>query len=163
METGGKLSRGVAVFLGTGAYTGYAPFAPGTFGTLPALLIAGPLALLADRNRGAYAVALLLILAVAVWAAGRCSRIFCDDDPSKVVIDEVAGYLIAVALLPATATTLIAGFVLFRVFDIFKPPPARWAEGLHGGYGIVADDLVAGFYANVLLRAAHVVSVISLG
>jgi phosphatidylglycerophosphatase A len=90
--------------------------------------------------------------AVAIWAAGVAAPVFGLKDPGQIVVDEMAGYLVTVALLPAGWPTLVAGFLLFRLFDIVKPPPCRWAEGLPGGVGIVADDLLAGVYANVSLR-----------
>jgi phosphatidylglycerophosphatase A len=77
-----------------------------------------------------------------------------QHDPGVIVIDEVAGYLLAVALLPTTVTVLVVAFFVFRLLDILKPPPAAQAEALPGGLGVVADDLVAGLMTNLLVRLA---------
>jgi len=74
-------------------------------------------------------------------------------DPTLVVVDEVAGFLVTVAFLPPAPVTYLAAFFLFRVLDVTKPPPARWAEKFHGGLGIMADDLIVGIYGNLILRA----------
>ncbi len=88
---------------------------------------------------------------MSIWAAERAERVF-GHDASRIVIDEFAGMLIAVLFLQKTLIIYAAAFVLFRILDILKPFPAGRAEALPGGLGIVADDLVAGIYANVLLR-----------
>jgi len=99
------------------------------------------------------AAALALVIAVGVPAAHYAERSFGTKDSSQIVIDEVAGYAISVLALPMTPGYLIAAFFLFRFFDIFKPPPARQMDkGLPGGLGIMADDLAAGIYTNVLLQ-----------
>jgi phosphatidylglycerophosphatase A len=99
------------------------------------------------------------IAVLGVWASGRASKVVRNDDPQFVVIDEVSGQLLAyvVALAPANWKYLLLGFILFRVFDIWKPFPARQAESLPGGWGIMTDDWVAGIYAALglwLARAA---------
>ena len=144
----------VARWIATGFYTGYAPVASGTVGTLPAVVFAPALASLAGIHTIAYLAALAAIIALSIWSANAVAGQVGLRDPSIVVVDEVAGYFVAVAFLPATAPVLVAAFFLFRLFDIVKPPPARQAEGLHGGLGIVADDLIAGLFANLALRAA---------
>ena len=90
-----------------------------------------------------------------MWASGRAEKISGITDPSFVVIDEVAGQLITLFLLPFSWKILIAGFILFRVFDVIKPFPARRAEKLHGGWGIMMDDVLAGLYGNILLQLTH--------
>jgi phosphatidylglycerophosphatase A len=93
----------------------------------------------------------LAFAALAIWAAGLAERQF-GHDSSKIVIDEYAGFVISVLLLPKSLLLFAVAFVLFRALDIVKPFPARQAEALPGGVGIVTDDLVAGIYTNVLLR-----------
>jgi phosphatidylglycerophosphatase A len=88
---------------------------------------------------------------MSVWFADRAEPVF-GRDASKIVIDEFAGFVIAVLLLPKTLLVYAVAFLLFRVMDIVKPFPARRAESLPGGLGVVADDLVAGVYTNILLR-----------
>jgi phosphatidylglycerophosphatase A len=130
---------------------GYLPLMPGTFGSLVGLglfLLLGSLPL--------QLVAIALITGSGLWAASRTERILRLKDPGKVVVDEVAGQMIA--LLPVSALMaspgriwIILSFTLFRLFDIFKPYPARKFEQLHSGLGIMADDLVAGLYAALVL------------
>lgn len=145
--------------LATGLGSGYSPVAPGTAGTVVAVPLA---ALLLTSAAGVQLAILAAAALVAVWSAGVAVARTGIKDPSIVVIDEVAGYLVAVALLPAGWPTLAAGFVLFRFFDITKPPPCRQAEALPGGLGVVADDLVAGLMANLALRGLCVAAKLSL-
>lgn len=141
----------VALILSTWFGSGYAPVAPGTFGTLAAI----PLVILAGMTGGSYSfVILLMVTGVGIWASHRSRDLLAQEDPSQVVIDEVAGYLLTLFLLPVNWVTLTAGFFLFRFFDILKPWPVNRAEQLKGGLGIVMDDLVAGAYAQLILRAA---------
>ena len=142
----------IARFLATGAYVGYAPAASGTFGTLVAIPLAIALDRLAGGNAALLAASILVCAAAAVWSADVFARASGVKDPSAVVSDEIAGYLFAVAFMPATAPRLFAAFVAFRFFDIVKPPPIRQLERLPGGFGIVADDLLAGVAANVVVR-----------
>jgi|SRR5215213_820890 len=136
---------------------GYLPLAPGTFGSLVGvgifLLLAG-----ATAGNALIAVVLMTILAVTlagIWAGTRTEQLSGRKDPGKVVVDEVAGQLIA--LFPLTlirhwsSAAVILSFILFRFFDIVKPYPARRFEALKGGFGIMCDDLVAGVYGAVIV------------
>lgn len=136
-------------FIATVCFVGYAPIAPGTAGSLVATLafILMPTYL----PHVPFAIAGIALFVIAVWAADRHTSAD-NPDPSEVVIDEVMGMVVAVAFLPLTPVVLIGSFVLFRVFDIAKPFPVRQFEKLHGGLGIVMDDVMAGVYANVTLR-----------
>jgi phosphatidylglycerophosphatase A len=91
---------------------------------------------------------------VAIWSAGIAARLLGAHDPGFVVIDEAAGLYVTMIAMPITPWTIAGAFFLFRLFDILKPPPAARAERLPGGLGIVLDDLIAGIYANLALRAA---------
>jgi len=144
-----------AVLLATVFGAGRAPIAPGTVGTL----VAVPLAVLPGRYLPAWGflLAAAVITLLGVWSSGVTARVMGVRDPGAVVIDEVAGYFVTLLCLPAALWTrpwipIVLGFVLFRAMDIIKPQPARWAEGLPGGWGIVTDDLIAGVYANLALR-----------
>lgn len=98
---------------------------------------------------------MVVALSIAgIWSAGVVARAIRDEDPSIVVVDEFAGMWLSLLFLPLTPFTAAAGFLLFRVLDVIKPFPARQFEHLPGGLGIVADDLMAGAYANLLLRLA---------
>ena len=140
----------VAVAVATGAGVGYAPVAPGTFGTALAVPIAWSVFSLPQWGYVALCAGVTLL---AVWAAGRAGRVFGEHDAGRIVIDEVAGFLCAMAPVSRGDWALLAaGFVLFRVADIAKPPPARWIDRrLEGGVGVVLDDIVAGAYAALAL------------
>ncbi len=138
--------------LATGLGVGYAPLIPGTFGSIPGVLLAW--GLWAAWGPAAVVVAVVVVTAVGVWAAEGAARRFGDPDPHPVVVDEIAGQLVTLLFVAPGWRTYVLGFFLFRVLDIIKPFPANAAERLPGGSGIMADDLVAGIYGNVLLQAA---------
>jgi phosphatidylglycerophosphatase A len=132
--------------IATGGGSGYAPVASGTFGSAVGLLI-----WLAISGLGSigYALALLAVVVAGIWAADRAQAIFRRHDDGRITVDEVAGMLVSLAWLPARPEVVLSAFLLFRVFDIWKPAPAGAAERLPGGLGVMADDLVAGVYANL--------------
>lgn len=138
------------MMLATGFGTGYGPIAPGTWGSLPGLAFAWGL----DRWAGRLAVlcGALFFAVSGVWAAGRAEALLGEKDPGPVVVDEIAGQMVALVFLPTTPQLLVVAFLLFRVLDILKPWPARALEGLAGGSGIMADDLMVGLYANLILH-----------
>jgi len=146
----------VAYLLGTWFGCGYVPYAPGTAGTLGAV----PLYLLLRPYGGGVVFAVAMVLTVVgIWAADIVAKDSGLKDPQLVVIDEVAGVLCTLTVAPATWPGLVVGVVLFRVFDQWKPWPARAAEKkLPGGYGIVLDDIAAGAWGALVilaLRARH--------
>lgn len=142
--------------LATGAGLGYAPLAPATVGSagaavlfwflLPQIGPGGPPLSLAVMG-----VSIAAFVALAIWVAGTAERALGHDSP-KIVIDEFAGYLVAVAFLPKAVLVYALAFVMFRVLDILKPFPARRMEEAGGGVGVVLDDVVVGVYTNVLIR-----------
>jgi phosphatidylglycerophosphatase A len=98
-------------------------------------------------------LALVILIPVAVWSSGLSQKLLGRDDPREVVIDEVAGFLLAILLVPASWLLWSSGFILFRFFDILKPFPIGMLEKkIKGGAGIVLDDLMAGVYANLSAR-----------
>ena len=140
----------LAVFLATVAYCGYFPIAPGTVGSAAGLVVY--LLVWWTRSPIIEAGLMALTFAVGTWAATHAERYFGGIDPGPVVIDEVLGMLVTLAFIPVGWSGALAGFFLFRVFDVIKPYPANRLERLHGGLGIMADDLMAGIYANLALR-----------
>jgi len=98
---------------------------------------------------------LAAVVVVGIWASHRVEVVLERKDPGVIVIDEVAGMMVAVLLLPRTLGVLACAFLLFRFFDIWKPFPAREAQALRGGMGVVVDDLIAGAYALVLIMGAR--------
>ena len=140
----------LALFLATCGYLGYAPFAPGTVGSA-----AGVAVFYAIRATGSPALeiaTILILLVVGVWSATIAEEHLGGLDPGPVVIDEVVGMLITLALLPVNATGVVAGFVVFRILDVVKPWPAGRFESLRGGVGVMADDTMAAVYGNLIMR-----------
>ena len=136
-------------FLALGFGSGLSRYAPGTAGTLAAI----PLALLLKQLPvPAYWVALLLLFLVGVYLCGSASRMLGRHDPGNIVWDEMVGFWLTVALLPVTWAWWLAGFAIFRLFDILKPWPIRWLDRrVPGGLGIMLDDVVAALYAMLIL------------
>jgi phosphatidylglycerophosphatase A len=139
-----------ALLLATWFGIGSLPVTPGTFGTVATL----PLILILTHATPLHKVAVLIILIpVAIWSSGLCARLLGKDDPSEIVIDEVAGFLLTALFLPASWPALLSAFILFRVFDILKPfPIGALDKNIPGGTGIVVDDLLAGVYAYLGTR-----------
>jgi phosphatidylglycerophosphatase A len=141
----------------TGAYLGHSPFAPGTVGALGCALVLWFLVPEVTTASPPLSVFTLLVsvaalVALSVWSSGIAERSF-GKDASRIVIDEWSGFVIAVLLLPKTVFVFAVAFVLFRALDILKPFPARRCEAIPGGLGVVLDDVVAGVYTNILVRA----------
>ena len=131
----------------TAGGVGYLPGAPGTAGSVVGVGIWAALAGLGPAPAVWIGGGALLVL--SIWAAGRAEAELGRRDDPRIVIDEVAGSLLALLALPLSWETALVGFALFRLFDIAKPPPCRRLERLPGGLGVVADDLMAGVYANL--------------
>lgn len=128
---------------------GYSKFMPGTLGSLWGVLI---FFLIRNQPRLYLGILAAVITLIAIYVSHRAEKVFGEKDSSKIVIDEVAGQLLAYLLVPYSLTTLIAGFVLFRFFDILKVIPADLAQQyLPGGFGVVFDDTIAGLQAAVVL------------
>jgi phosphatidylglycerophosphatase A len=140
----------LAVFISTVGYCGYFPFAPGTVGSAAGLVF---YLLVWWTGSTLVEVALIVgLFVLGVWAGTISERYFGGIDPGPVVIDEVVGMLITLAFIPVGWSGALAGFVLFRIFDVIKPYPANKLEALHGGLGVMADDAMAAVYANLSLR-----------
>lgn len=141
----------LAVFIATVGYCGYFPFAPGTVGSAAGLLF---YALVWWSGSTVVEVGLIAgIFAAGVWAGTTAERYFGGVDPGPIVVDEVVGMLITLAFIPNLGWSgVLAGFFLFRLFDVIKPYPAGRFEQLHGGLGVMADDAMAAVYANLSLR-----------
>jgi len=130
---------------------GYSPVASGTVGSFVTVIALwlipfSPLALV---------LALVAVTLAGIWAGSRVERALDAKDPGIIVIDEVAGMLASVLFLPRTMPVLVTAFLLFRLFDIWKPFPARQLQELHGGVGVMLDDLIAGGYALALIAASR--------
>lgn len=144
------LNNMIATWFGLGSIK----HAPGTWGTLGAV----PLVVaLSWAGPWAYMAITMALVVLAMVVSERYQQEHKREDPSEVVIDEVAGFCVTMVMLPITWQALAAGFLLFRFFDVLKPPPIRWFDqSLKGGVGVVADDIVAGVLSNVLLQLVFV-------
>jgi len=142
----------LAVLLATVGGLGYAPVAPGTFGSAAGV---GIYLLTRGWPLGWQLALLVSIIVVGVWASTEAARHFAREDPGPVVIDEVAGQLVTYIGIAHAAgwIGILVGFLIFRLLDIVKPWPANRFERLPGGAGIMADDIMAGVYGNLLMRA----------
>ena len=150
--------RRLAVVLATGFGVGYLPVAPATWASAATALCLLPL--LPSLDWMALLVMIVVVTPLAIWAAGQAEREL-GHDARPIVIDEVAGMLVAVCGVPMAGhgstrlgILLALAFVLFRVFDILKPFPVRQSQAFPGGYGVVVDDLLAGLYTNAALQIA---------
>ncbi len=147
-----KLYNTGILFIATGMFAGYIPFAPGTFGSM---IGAGLYYFLWGRiSLYQSFIVLLGIFLTGLFAAGRAEKILHEHDSKKIVIDEIAGMYVTMLFIPASVTNLLTGFLCFRAFDILKPYPISSIDTkVRGGMGVMLDDIVAGVFANV---AAHV-------
>jgi phosphatidylglycerophosphatase A len=139
------------LFLATGAYSGYLPKAPGTWGSVVGVFLWFALA---PCSPLVYGLTVLGLFIGGTLVAGAAEKILDQGDPGVVVIDEIVGQLIALALVPVHPLTALLGFALFRFFDILKPFPVSWLDQhIHGGLGIMLDDVAAGLAALALMQA----------
>ena len=144
------MKRMVTLLLASNFGLGYAPVASGTFGTLAGIPL---FYAMAGLSKTSYGLVWLLLLGLSFWIADQAGRYYRVADDGRIVIDELLGYLTTVAWLPFSWTTAGLGFLLFRLFDIIKPPPANWLDRrLKNGVGVVLDDVAAGIYAALTLR-----------
>ena len=138
------------VALATGFYSGKIPFAPGTWGSAFALI---PWYFCRGLSLANYLIVLAVLFVVGFLTAGSAEKIFDKPDPGSIVIDEIMGVFVALTLAPNHPVAWLLGFILFRIFDIWKPFPVSWLDThLHGGIGIMMDDVMAGIYALVSLQ-----------
>ena len=140
----------LGLFIATCGYLGYAPIAPGTFGSAAGLAV-----FFAVRASGSISVELLTIVvlfAIGIWSGTIAEHYFGGIDPAPIVLDEVVGMLITLALLPVNVTGALVGFLVFRILDVVKPWPSARFEKLPGGLGVMADDGMAAIYGNLVMR-----------
>jgi phosphatidylglycerophosphatase A len=134
---------------------GFIPLAPGTWGSLVGVLIFllyTGINAFSNYSTIAWIVFIILVCAIGIFASQQAERIFDEEDPQRVVVDEVAGQLIAYSSVAVIDWKhLLVGFVLFRLFDIWKPYPINKLQDLHGGFGVMADDILAGIYAAMII------------
>jgi phosphatidylglycerophosphatase A len=151
-----SLKRIPAEIIATGLGSGLWPIAPATAGSAAALLLYWALPISGTGNSTVFFMMIAITFAIGTWAAGRVGTP-ADPDPKRVVIDEWAGVWATVAFLPTTWAWLLAGFLLFRVLDIAKPFGIRKLEKIHGGFGVMLDDLAAGVVGAIILNTVRLI------
>lgn len=142
------MNEKLITFLATGFYSGLSPFAPGTAGTLVGVFIC---LLCLPMPWVLRLLFVLALLALSFYVAGEAENIYQKKDDQRIVIDEIIGLQITMLPVAINILNLCAAFVLFRIFDIWKPFPVRNLQELPGGWGVVADDVGAGIYAGAVL------------
>ena len=165
LKIGGAVDA-IALFIATGFGFGFIPFGPGTCGSLVGLLIAYGLISVFSLDvillQNSLIIVSVVLIVLGIWSGTRAEKIFEQKDAGQIVIDEVCGQVISFIFIapyllrtgPQWRWWMIAGFVLFRVFDIFKPYPLKDLQHFAGGLGVMMDDVIAGIYAAVILSVA---------
>ena len=148
--------RRLALFLSTCGYVGYAPVAPGTFGSAAGLAVF--YAIRSTESIAVELIAIVVLFAVGIWSGTAAEHHFGGVDPGPIVLDEVVGMLITLALLPVNGMGAFVGFLVFRVLDVIKPFPSARFEKLPGGLGVMADDGMAAIYGNLVMRGLMAVA-----
>lgn len=148
---GGRLRvlKAFPLFLATGFGAGFCPVLPGTAGTIVAIPIHH---ILSSFSLAPYALIVGLSFFLSVFVSDRAQKYWGKKDDRRIVIDEIMGFLVTMIGVPPSISAVFWGFILFRAFDILKPPPIRRLEKVGGGYGVVLDDVLAGIYANLCLQ-----------
>ena len=145
-----NFKKKIIIFITTGGFVGKIPFAPGTFGTLAGI----PFVFFLNWINADYKVfGVIFLIIFSIWICDKAEKIFNKKDPGCIVIDEIAGFVVAMAGIPITFLNLFLGFFIFRFFDILKPPPIRnFEKKFNNGAGVVLDDIVAGLFTFVVLK-----------
>ncbi len=147
------LHQKIIMFFATGFFSGKIPFAPGTFGTIAAIPFALVFLIIPSVFYGIYITGLIL---AAIYFADQAEKILGKKDPGCIVIDEIAGYVVTLSMVPVNIYTLAAGFFIFRFFDIVKCAPVRYFENnFSGGAGVVLDDIMAGIFSAIVLKTLY--------
>lgn len=150
-----KISETLVVCLATGGYIGRVPFAPGTLGSLPGILY---YFFMSGKPLWPAFLVLAAGILLAVWVAGQAEKLLNTHDPGCIVIDEIVGMAVTFFAIPFHVPMMIIGFIVFRFFDILKPFPIGMVDQrLSGGVGVVADDVVAGIFSNIVLQILVIV------
>jgi phosphatidylglycerophosphatase A len=140
-------------------YIGYLPVAPGSLGSFIALF----LYFFIKGSPGVMGGTIVACFILGLLTAGRAERLFGNQDSDEIIIDEFTGMLVSLYLLPPTMGYVVAGFLLFRFFDIVKPGPINKLEALSGSWGIMLDDFLAGVYTNLILHGVYWVKILCQG
>lgn len=145
-----RLQRAGILGVATGGFLGFFPFAPGTVGSLASSMF---LWAFAGIPLWAHILLTIALFAAGVWACDKAGHILHKVDASPIVIDEIVGVLVTMIGIPLTEYWLVCGFILFRIFDVVKLPPANYFDSkVKNGWGVMLDDVAAGVFSNIILR-----------
>ena len=145
----GRVTDFLAKFFSTFFFVGYLPLMPGTFGSIAGV---GLFYLIKGSNPATYFLFVFGIIVLGLMTSGRTEKLLNKKDPGCIVIDEVAGMLLALSFMPYDLKIIFLGFLIFRILDTLKPYPASRLQNMHGAVGVIGDDLVAGIYTNIVLQ-----------
>lgn len=145
----GRVTDFLAKFFSTVFFVGYLPLMPGTFGSIAGV---GLFYLIKGSNPATYFLFVFGIIVLGLMTSGRTEKLLNKKDPGCIVIDEVAGMLLALSFMPYDLKIIFLGFLIFRILDTLKPYPASRLQNMHGAVGVIGDDLVAGIYTNIVLQ-----------
>ncbi|KPK96670.1 MAG: hypothetical protein AMJ95_12910 [Omnitrophica WOR_2 bacterium SM23_72] len=145
-----NLSQKIILALSTFFGVGYLPFIPGTFGSCAGLLVY----FIVKDHPVVFLFSALVCIVVGLCVCGRAEKVLGAKDAKQIVIDEVSGMLVALLCLPYDIRLVFITFILFRILDTFKPYPAHRFQAFKGGLGVMSDDLIAGFYTNMVVQVA---------
>jgi phosphatidylglycerophosphatase A len=145
----GRVTDFLAKFFSTVFFIGYLPLMPGTFGSIAGV---GLFYLIKGSNPATYFLFVFGIIVLGLITSGRTEKLLNKKDPGCIVIDEVAGMLLALSFMPYDLKIIFLGFLIFRILDTLKPYPASRLQNMHGAIGVIGDDLVAGIYTNIVLQ-----------
>jgi len=151
-----SLGRRAVLVLSSGLLTGYVPKWSGTFGTLPAIVLLYPFRHLNEPTWPSGVIFLAIVLAIvgaAIAVSEVAERTYGVKDSGKIVADEIAGFFVSMLFVPFRWPHIAAAFIIFRVMDVLKPPPIRRLQFLHGGWGVVIDDFLAGLITCLVVHA----------
>ena len=146
-----RIAKAVILFISQGAFVGRSPVAPGTVGSVLGVLL---YLWMKGLSPWQYGLVCIILCVIGTWAAHRAEVILGRRDSPSIVIDEIVGYLVAMFMAPPAWGFIVAGFVLFRAFDIVKPFPLKHLQDLPGGIGVMLDDIGAGVYTGIILHLA---------
>jgi phosphatidylglycerophosphatase A len=139
------------LFIATGMFVGYIPFAPGTFGSIIGIVIYYAASLYLDIYQSL--ILLIVLFLIGTFVAGKAEKMLHEQDSGKIVIDEIVGMYITMFFIPLNFANVLIGFICFRTLDIIKPYPISYIDKhVHGGIGIMLDDVAAGIPANIFVR-----------
>ena len=142
------------IFIASGFGAGFSPIVPGTMGTLIAIPISY---FVSSISSPLYELTLVAFFFFSSWISNQAESHWGTKDDRRIVIDEIMGFLVTMLWVPKTLFSIVAGFILFRFFDILKPFPIRRLEGVKSGYGVVLDDVLAGIYANIVVHLLNLI------